>query len=98
VANYGDRDYSNKLLGDKLRAMREVEADGINVVCPQCLAQLDTGQMLASRSLGLDFKLPALFYLQYLAIAMGYSLEEIGYKYHRVKNPEFESKVKEVQK
>jgi heterodisulfide reductase subunit B len=98
VANYGDRDHSNKLLGDKLRAMRDVEADGINVVCPQCLAQLDTGQMLASRSLGFDFKLPTLFYLQYLAIAMGYSLEEIGYKYHRVKNPEFESKVKEVQR
>ena len=98
VANYGDREHSNRLLGDKLKAMRDVEADGINVICPQCLAQLDTGQMLANRSLNLDLKLPALFYLQYLAIAMGYSLDDIGYNYHRVKNPEFEKKIQEAQK
>ena len=96
VANYGDREHSNRLLGDKLRAMRYAEADGINVICPQCLAQLDTGQMLAARSLDFDFKLPALFYLQYLAMAMGYTLDEIGYRYHRVKSHHFEEKIEEV--
>lgn len=96
IANYGEREHANRLLGDKLRAMKNVEADSINVICPQCLAQLDTGQMLASRSLDLNFKLPALFYLQYLAISMGYNLDDIGYSYHRVKNPNFEEKIKEV--
>lgn len=96
VANYGERDHANRLLVDKLGAMKDVMADCINVICPQCLAQLDTGQMLASRGLGMDFRLPALFYLQYLAIALGYSLDEVGYQYHRVRNPGFEDKIKEV--
>lgn len=96
VANYGERQHANRLLGDKLRAMKEVEADCINVICPQCLAQFDMGQRLAARSLGLDFKLPVLFYLQYLAIAMGYNLDDVGYSYHKVKSPEFKEKIEEV--
>lgn len=96
LSNYGDRNAAAKLLGDKLTAMHAAEADSVNVICPQCLAQLDTGQMLASRSLKLDFRLPALFYLQYLALAMGYSLEEVGYDKHRVKDPRFEEKLRKI--
>lgn len=93
LSNYGDRNASYTLLGDKLMAMRSAGADSVNVICPQCLAQFDTGQMMAGRALKLSFKLPALFYLQYLALAMGYSLDEVGYKRHRVKDPGFEEKL-----
>ena len=93
LSNFGDRASANRLLGDKLRGMHDAGADGINVICPQCLAQLDTGQMMAGRALKLDFKLPALFYIQYLALAMGYSLAEVGYRSHRVKDPGFEAKI-----
>lgn len=93
LSNFGDRASTNRLLGDKLRGMHDTGADGINVICPQCLAQLDTGQMMAGRALKLDFKIPALFYIQYLGLAMGYSLEEVGYKSHRVKDPGFEAKI-----
>lgn len=93
LSNFGNRASASRLLGDKLRGMHEVGADGINVICPQCLSQLDTGQMMAGRALKLDFKLPALFYIQYLGLAMGYSLEEVGYKSHRVKDPRFEAKI-----
>jgi heterodisulfide reductase subunit B len=93
LRNYGDRNASYTLLGDKLRAMRSAGADSVNVVCPQCLNQFDTGQMMAGRALKLDFKLPALFYLQYLALAMGYSLDEVWYRRHKVKDPGFEEKL-----
>lgn len=93
LSNYGDRNAAARLLGDKLAAMREAGADSVNVICPQCLAQLDTSQMLAARALKLDFRLPALFYLQYLALAMGYSLGEAGYDKHRVRDPGFEEKL-----
>ncbi len=93
LSNFGDRASANRLLGDKLRGMNDAGADCINIICPQCLAQLDTGQMMAGRALKLDFKLPAMFYIQYLALAMGYSLAEIGYRSHRVKDPSFEAKI-----
>jgi heterodisulfide reductase subunit B len=96
LSNFGDRAFANKLLRDKLEAMHQVGADCINVICPQCLAQLDTGQTLAVRSEKLDFKLPALFYIQYLALAMGYSLEDVGYSNHRVKNEGFEKKMEDI--
>jgi len=94
LSNYGDRGDASRLLGDKLNAMRGAGADSVNVICPQCLAQLDTGQMLAARSLKLGFRLPALFYLQYLALAMGYSLEEAGCDRHRVRDQGFEEKLR----
>jgi len=96
LSNYGDRNAAARLLSDKLTAMHAAGADSVNVICPQCLAQLDTGQMLAARSLKLDFRLPALFYLQYLALAMGYSLEEAGCDKHRVRDPGFEEKLRRI--
>ena len=93
LSNFGDRAYANKLLRSKLESMKAMRADCINVICPQCLAQLDTGQVLAARSERLGFKLPALFYLQYLALALGYSLADVGYPNHRVKSTNFEQKL-----
>jgi heterodisulfide reductase subunit B len=93
LSNFGDRTSAHRLLGDKLKGMHDAKADSINVICPQCLAQLDTGQMMVGRALKLNFKLPALFYLQFLGLAMGYSLDEVGYGNHRVKDPCFEAKI-----
>ena len=93
LSNHGDRDSANRLLGDKLAAMRDAGTDCVNLICPQCLAQFDTGQMLAGRALKLDFRLPALFYLHLLGLAMGYSLEDVGYPKHRVRDTRFEEKL-----
>jgi heterodisulfide reductase subunit B len=93
LSNFGERGSANLLLRDKLNAMHEEGADLIVVMCPQCLTQFDTGQILASRSLKLDLKIPVLHYVQLLALALGYSLEEIGYFNHRVKSKKLESKI-----
>jgi len=93
LTNYGDRESANKLVGAKLSAMRGAGSDCITAICPQCFYQFDTGQMLASRRLGLDFKLPVMFYLQLLALSMGYSLDDIHYRMHRVRDPGFEDKI-----
>ena len=96
LSNYGERASGNKLLADKLISMNHSNADGISVICPQCFAQFDTGQLMASRSQQLKFKLPVQYYLQLLGLALGYTLEEIGYNRHRVKNRGFEEKILEV--
>jgi len=84
-------------MGSKLEAMWKAGSDCINVICPQCFYQFDTGQMLAGRSLNLRYKIPVLFYFQLLGLAMGYSLEDIYYGSHRVKSKDFESKVRRIQ-
>jgi len=96
LTNYGDKGAANELLGEKLVSMSGAGADCIATICPQCFYQFDTGQALASRKLGLDFRFPSLFYLQLMALAMGHSLDDIGYRRHRVRDPGFESKLQEV--
>lgn len=98
LTNYGDKASANRLIGAKLKAMKEAGVDCITVICPQCYYQFDTGQLLAVRSLKLGYHLPVLFYLQLLALAMGYNLEEVHYRRHRVRDNEFEEKVKGVRK
>jgi heterodisulfide reductase subunit B len=93
LTNYGDKDAANKLISDKLVDMKRVSSECVTVICPQCFYQFDTGQMLASRRTGLDFKLPVLFYLQLLALSIGYGLEDIGYRKNRVKDKDFETKL-----
>lgn len=91
----GKQDGSNKLLEDKLLEMRASGADCIAVVCPFCYQQFDLGQLMAVRKLKLDLTIPVLYYLQLLGLAVGYTLEELHYSTHKIKNPSFESKCKQ---
>ncbi len=93
LTNYGDRESANRLLGVKLGAMHAASSDCSTVICPQCFYQFDTGQMLASRELKLDYRVPTLYYLQLLALAMGVNLDEAGVKQHRVRDPALEEKL-----
>ena len=96
LSNYGTRESASNLLGDKLRSMRETGADCIAVTCPQCFYQFDTGQMIAARNLGLDFSLPVLFYLQFLGLSLGYSLDDVLYSNHRVRSKSLEEKIRRL--
>ena len=93
LTNYGEKEGANRLLGAKLAAMHEARADCSAVICPQCFYQLDTGQMLTRRELKLDYKIPTIYYLQLLALAMGKSIDESGIRLHRVKDTALEEKL-----
>ncbi len=93
LTNYGDRESANRLLGAKLDAMHAAQADCSAVICPQCFYQFDTGQMLAARDLKLEYRVPTIYYLQLLALAMGGSLDESGIRQHRVKDAALEEKL-----
>lgn len=93
LTNYGDRESANRLLGAKLDAMHAAQADCSAVICPQCFYQFDTGQMLAARDLKLEYRIPTIYYLQLLALAMGGSVDESGIRQHRVKDPALEEKL-----
>jgi len=45
---------------------------------------------------GLDFNIPVLFCLQLIGLAMGYSIEEMQYGSHRVKDQRLEEKMNAI--
>jgi len=61
----------------------------ISTACPACFNQFDTGQLIASRDYPQlkEKPIPVLYAIELLALAMGRSLEDIGYNLHRVKIP-----------
>ena len=96
IGGYGQQEEGYAWLKNRLESVRKAGADCITVICPQCYQQYDTGQMMAARKLGITFKVPALFYLQLLGLAMGYSLEEMQYGSHRVRDLGFEEKIRKI--
>ncbi len=96
LTNYGDKESANRLLGAKLEAMHAASVDCSVVICPQCFYQFDTGQMLAARELKFDYKVPTLYYLQLLALAMGQSLDASGIMQHRIKDATLEEKLRRI--
>lgn len=81
-----------ELLKDKFTSIKEAGADCIVVGCPFCFQQFDVGQLMMSRRYKLD-KIPVLNYLQLLGLSLGYSLQEMKYDYHKVKDLDFENKI-----
>lgn len=95
-AGYGESEEGYSWIKDRLVNMKKADSDCITVICPQCYQQFDTGQLLASRKVEIPFKIPVLFYLQLLGLAMGYSLDDMQYKSHRVKDKKFEEKIEKI--
>ncbi|MEM2666330.1 MAG: heterodisulfide reductase-related iron-sulfur binding cluster [Candidatus Bathyarchaeia archaeon] len=93
LMTYGAREGAYRLLGDKLGNIKDSGADCLAVICPQCFYQFDMGQFMASRKDIPQYNLPVFFYLQLLDLAMGASLEEVGYTYHKIQNLNVVSKL-----
>ncbi|MEM1540664.1 MAG: heterodisulfide reductase-related iron-sulfur binding cluster [Candidatus Bathyarchaeia archaeon] len=94
LMTYGAREGAYRLLGDKLGNIKDSGADCLTVICPQCFYQFDMGQFMASRKDIPQYNLPVFFFLQLLDLAMGASLEEVGYTYHKIQNLNVVNKLK----
>lgn len=77
-----------QMLESKLKQIQRMKADAIVVICPACYAQFE-GQAKVNKSIeGADYKIPVLYFAEYLALAFGEKLQDLGAKFHRVKlNP-----------
>lgn len=96
LGTYGKPEEGYSWLKSRLDSMRVGGAECIAVICPQCLQQFDMGQLIASRKVQLTYRLPALFYLQLLGVAMGHTPEEMQLPAGRVKNPALDEKLRKL--
>lgn len=72
-------------LKNKLDGIKKAGADIICVNCPACFQQFDTRQRDLSKKYETEYNIPVLYITEIYALAMGYSADEIGLKFHRTR-------------
>jgi len=72
-------------LKNKLDSIKKAGADIICVNCPACFQQFDTRQRDLSKKYETEYNIPVLYITELYALAMGYSADEIGLKFHRTR-------------
>jgi heterodisulfide reductase subunit B len=82
----GFPDDSIRMLGEKMQAIVESDAQAILDICPFCHLQFDAGQKILNEQYGTDFRVPVLHISQLTAFCMG--MDDVGMKY-QVSAPEF---------
>lgn len=79
-------DKSLDLAEHKFKKIAEAGADVIVNACPFCHLQLDFGQIEVKDKTGNEYNIPVLHYMQLLALALGYSPEDIGLDMNFIKS------------
>ncbi|MFW9782842.1 MAG: heterodisulfide reductase-related iron-sulfur binding cluster, partial [Candidatus Heimdallarchaeota archaeon] len=72
-------------LKKKMDSIKNSGADVIVVNCPACFQQLDTRQRDLTKKFETKYNIPVLYLTELYALAMGYSPEELGMKFHRTR-------------
>ncbi len=72
-------------LKNKLDSIKKAGADVICVNCPACFQQFDTRQRDLSKKYETEYDIPVVYITELYALAMGYSADEIGLKFHRIR-------------
>ncbi len=89
-------DTSMAMVEHKLDMISGAGVDCIVDACPFCHLQFDGGQVEIAKKGGKDYGIPVLHYTQLLALAMGYSAEDVGLSQNAVVSEEFMDKIKKL--
>lgn len=90
-------DTSMAMAEHKLEMISEAGVDCIVDACPFCHLQFDGAQVEIAKKGGKDYGIPVLHYTQLLALAMGYSVEDVGLSQNMLVSQEFMKKVEGLQ-
>ena len=69
----------------KMDAIKKSGADVIIVNCPACYQQFDTRQRDLGKNYETDYDIPVMYITELYALAMGFTPDEIGLKFHRTR-------------
>jgi heterodisulfide reductase subunit B len=72
-------------LKKKMDSIKKSGADVIVVNCPACFQQFDTKQRDLKKQFETEYGIPVLYLTELYALAMGYSPDELGLKFHRTR-------------
>lgn len=80
-----DPDVSLRRLQKKLDSAVNAGADVIVAICPTCFSHMDNNQRNLKKKFEKDYDIPILYLTEILAIAMGFTFDELELKNHRQK-------------
>jgi len=80
---YEEHGFAN--LKTKMDSIKKSGADVIAVNCPACYQQFDTRQRDLSKAYETEYDIPVLYITELYALAMGFSPDELGLKFHRTR-------------
>jgi heterodisulfide reductase subunit B len=87
-----DKDLSLLMIDNKLKAIENAGANCVAVVCPACYQQYEFNQRELNKRNNTEYNIPIFYLSELIALAFGFSPEEIGLNFHRIKpNVLFES-------
>ncbi len=72
-------------LKKKMDSIKNTGADVIIVNCPSCFQQFDTRQRDLTKQFETEYGIPVLYLTELYALAMGFSPDELGLKFHRTR-------------
>ncbi|KKL83613.1 hypothetical protein LCGC14_1973000 [marine sediment metagenome] len=78
-------EYGLQNLKIKMDTIKNAGADVIVVNCPACFQQFDTKQRDLEKKFETRFGIPILYLTELYALAMGFSPDELGLKFHRTR-------------
>jgi heterodisulfide reductase subunit B len=78
-----------QVLANKFSSALNAGADIFVVVCPACFQQMDTNQKKAGQQTNNTFDIPILYLTELMALAFGFSPDELGLKFHRARLTNF---------
>lgn len=84
-ARFIDEGRMISVLDEKLTELDLLGVDGLVTICPTCFLQYDAGQLEVNLKAKKNHSIPVFYYTQLLGLAMGFSKEEMGLGFHRVK-------------
>jgi heterodisulfide reductase subunit B len=74
---------SMMILANKFNSGLRAGAEAFVVICPACFQQMDTNQKKASTQGNTEFNVPIVYLTELLALAFGFSSDDLGLKFHR---------------
>jgi len=80
---YEEHGFAN--LKIKMDSIKKAGVDVIVVNCPACYQQFDTRQRDLGKSYETEYSIPVMYITELYALAMGFSPEELGLKFHRIR-------------
>ncbi len=80
-----DCDLPEKMTLSVLNSLAEAQVEVMGVICPSCFNSFDIGQIQIARKHKLDFSVPPVYFFQMLALAQGFSPEQVGLDKHKLK-------------
>ena len=80
-----DKALSLLMTKKKLDAIQKTKANCIVVVCPACYQQFDFNQKEINKTYGTNFNFPIFYLSEIVALAFGFTPDELGLKFHATK-------------